>query len=275
MGFCVIINMKTLNRIQIAKFAAFFLEETNDVNAFVNLCAKKKSEKAKISLLDRLINSTKTRLNSIKRGKLSAVPDPSIFVYEAYGKGKKEVFEKGRWVKKLQLHRMLWCEDVDGRFKFVIESQGEVALLTLAEVNPELQGMGLFSELVAAIRLVCFDHYNFKGVKGRAAIPQTSLFNENQPDRAEFTGEAVDDWRCSIMRGEESSDETNADITKLLDLWLRQRLVYRMNTLSEMSADDEFVILSEYTARNLDKETIRRLEESFPKAANQALLNTD
>ena len=266
--------MKTLNRTQIAEFAWSFLEKADDVNSFVNLCAKKKSEKAKISLLDRLINSTKTRLNSIKRGKLSAVPDPSLFVYDAHGRGKKECFESGRWVNKLKLHHMLWCEDVDGRFKFVIESQGDVALLTLAEVNPELQGMGLFNELVAAIRLVCFDHYNFKGVKGRAAIPETTLFNEHSPDRAEFTGEAVEDWRSSIMCDDGDSDDTKTHQTKLFDLWCRRRLVYPTAALSGMAGDDEFVILSEYTARNFDKEIIRRLEESFPKAANQALLNT-
>jgi len=264
--------MKDLNRKQISEFASAFLDGS-DVHSFVNLYAKEKSKKQKISLIDRLINSKTTKLNWIKRGELTAVPDPKIFVFDARGRGKSETFDNGRWVKKLNCHRMMWCEDVDERFKFVIESQDDFALLTIAEVNPNLQGQGLFSELVAAIRLVCFDHYNYKGVKGRAAIPQTTLFSQEDPARADFSTKAGDDWRSEFLQTEKS-DETAKHTTKLFDVWCRRRLVYPSVALSEMAGDDEFVMLSEKIARKLDNETMFGLEESYPKASNQLFVNT-
>jgi len=260
--------MRKITSSEARDFALNYID-SKDISPFMNLFYCCESEEEKIELLDKLADQGKTRIAEIERFEMVESKSPDLLVYRAVGRGAVTKFANGGWVEKEEDHQLLWVCDKNNKFSFVIEPLGDFAVLTVAEINPELRSQGHFKKLLAALKYFCFEENSYNFLHARAAIPAASLFNLNEKNKIILNATHHYDWRTRPHITRSRKYKPDFQPTKLFDCWARNLHIYPRLAIDPFASEDELMIVNHRLMRNLPKSYIRKLEKSYPKQKNQ------
>ena len=149
---------------------------------------------------------------------------------------------------KLHYRQLKMCcmaiRDKRNRYTCLIELQGNLIYLILAEVSPSFQNTGLMKDCVAMLKDFAFKFSCCDIIVGRADMPLKSIYNNKRPP--------AKDWRNEV------NDETGN--THLLDCWLKTENCFSINKYDGVEKYNAFAILSPDIVKEHDP--IKYLEDN-------------
>jgi RimJ/RimL family protein N-acetyltransferase len=138
----------------------------------------------------------------------------------------------------------LSIRDTMNRFTCLVEVQGDLVYLILAEVNPNFQNKGLMGEAVKMLKDFSFKFSCCERIVGRADIPLKSIYDNKKC--------STTDWRTKINK--------NTGNSRLLDCWLSQENCFSINKYDGVEKYNAFAILSPDIVKEHDP--IKYLEDN-------------
>lgn len=148
-------------------------------------------------------------------------------IYDAQANALKTYFN-GKFLseKKTTLPSTL-VKQKDGIFEFIIQNLGgkECHLLT-CHVKKQHQGQGKSRDMIRAIKEMCFKHWGYDKIYGRAGIA-----------RVDEGISSKGDWRESIV------EYDGKQMKALMRFWLKQENVHPLTDFESGADKDKFVII--------------------------------
>jgi hypothetical protein len=170
-----------------------------------------------------------------------------------------ETFLEGSEFKNRRVNLpMTKVVDAKKRFQFILQNFDETAFIVSCRIELPYRRKGLFKEMVAAIREVCFDDWGKKLVLGSARP------TNDEPDY---------DWRDEqIFYRNDPKTGKDIRITRLHALWLRQKLLVHSNEVGD-SDPNGFAILNPKYLAKFSVEELEDLDKRHPKKENDSFFS--
>ena len=147
--------------------------------------------------------------------------------------------------------------DANKRFQFILQNFDEMAFLVSCRVELPYRRKGLFKELVAAIREVCFGDWGKRMVLGSARPP-------NDEQESDWRDEKIF-YRRNLKTGKDIL------LNRLHVLWLKQKFVVHSDVVGDTDPNG-FAILNPDHLAGLSVEELEDLDKHHPKNKNDSFV---
>jgi hypothetical protein len=264
--------MKNFTHNQIRQIATEFLDGDQSEN-FVSLYFAS-DQQGQNDLLDKLWRINTTQLNEVRQDGDIRIERSNLHSYRAIGKGTKLVFDGNGFFEEESEHSLRWYSQGRDNYSFILEEFKDNAYITVAEVAPQSRGQGYFDQMLRSIFDVCFQSKKFNYVAGRAAPPRTKLFGNTDYRIAGVVESEENDWRTKNQSLRSRKVKIDYPVTKLMNLWMKQKFIYPRSYIDPLADQDQFVILNPSLVATLPRTDLRKLDGCYPKIkANRLALN--